>query len=313
MRYIEELKDNERVLGHYYCKSKQSLKTKSNKTYLSLQLQDKTGMIDAKIWELNNEIQSFEEKDFIKIDGQVVVYNNQYQIKISKVRKSNEGEYDERDFVPTTDKDVENLYNKMVELINSVSNSYIKKLLENIFVADKEVIKIVKSNSAAKSMHHGYMGGLIEHLVSVAEICDFLCTRYKHANRDIIIAGALLHDIGKIYELSPFPENDYTDDGELLGHIVMGVEIITKEAATIDGFPKELLSLIKHCVVSHHGEYEFGSPQLPKIIEAMIVHAADNLDSKVKMYEEALEKSDPYKTWVGFHHVLRRNLRKSSN
>lgn len=311
MIYIEDFKENDTIVGHYLCKQKQSLKSRGGKTYLALKLQDKTGKIDAKVWELNNNIQNFEENDFIKIDGIVHTYQNELQIKINKIRRSQEGEYDEINFIPSTDKDVNSLYSQILDFIKSINNTYIKKLLENIFINNKDIVANIKTHSAAKHMHHSYMGGLIEHLVSVAQICDFMSTRYKFVNRDILVASALLHDLGKIYELSAFPDNNYTDDGELLGHIVMGTELITKEAITIEGFPKQLLSLIKHSIISHHGELEYGSPQKPKTIEAFILHCADNMDAKVKMYEEIMEKDNSKNNWVGYHHMLKRNIRKS--
>ena len=312
MKYIEDFKEDEKIIGHYFCKKRQSLKTKSGKTYLSLVLQDKTGTVDAKVWELNNDIQNFEEKDIIKIDGISLIYQDTMQLKIQKIRKSSEGEYNPSDFIPTTDKDVNYLYDTILDFISSINNTYIKTLLQNIFIKDEYVLKHIKTHSAAKSLHHSYMGGLIEHLVYVTSICDFLSSKYKFVNRDILISGALLHDLGKLYELTDFPDNDYTDEGELLGHIVIGVEIISKEASKISGFPIETLNLIKHCIVSHHGELEFGSPQKPKTIEAMLLHSADSTDSKVKMFEEFLGKSDNVtkSNWVGYHRLLERNIRK---
>lgn len=310
MKYIEDFKEDERILGHYLCKQKQTLKTKSGKNYYSLKLQDKTGIIDAKVWELNNDIHNFEEKDIIKIDGTVLLYQSSLQLKISKIRKSTEGEFEEADYIPTTDKNVEALVENINELIQSINDTYLKTLLENIFIHDEFISKTIKSHSAAKTIHHAYMGGLIEHTVAVTSICDFLSTRYKFVNRDLLIAGSLLHDIGKIYELSPFPDNDYTDMGELLGHIVIGVEMINKKAQEIDDFPEETLYLLKHLIVSHHGELEFGSPQRPKTIEAMVLHSADSADSKIKMFEEEIAKADDKATWVGYHKLLQRNMRR---
>ena len=312
MKYIEDFKEDEKIVGHYLCKERQNLKTQSGKTYLSLVLQDKTGTISAKVWDLHKDIQNFAEKDVIKIEGIVLIYKNTPQLKITKIRKSTEGEYNESDFIPTTDKDIESLYKSILDFISSVSGSYVRTLLENIFVKNEHISKNIKTHSAAKTLHHGYMGGLIEHVVSVTSICDFLSDKYKFINRDILIASALVHDIGKIYELSPFPDNEYTDEGELLGHIVIGLELITNEASKIEGFPKETLRLIKHCIVSHHGELEFGSPQVPKTIEAMVLHSADSTDSKLKMYEETLEKADSKATWVGYHKLLARNIRKTA-
>lgn len=312
MKYIEDFKEDEKIVGHYLCKQKQTQKTKSGKNYLSLKLQDKTGMIDAKVWELNNDIHSFEEKDVIKIDGLVLLYQNSLQLKVSKIRKSTEGEYVQEDYIPTTDKNVDSLVTNIQELIDSVRDASLNQLLRKIFLEDDVMQAAIKVHSAAKTIHHAYMGGLIEHIVAVTGICDFLSTKYKFINRDLLITGALLHDIGKLYELSPFPDNDYTDEGELLGHIVIGVEMITHYAKDIEGFSEETLNLLKHLIVSHHGELEFGSPQRPKTIEAMVLHTADSADSKIKMFEEKLAKSDAKAKWVGYHNLLQRNMRRTN-
>jgi len=311
MRYIEEFREDERVVGHYLCKQRNSLKSKAGKTYLSLKLQDKTGFIDAKVWELNNDIQSFAENDYIKVDGVVVAYQNDLQLKVIKIRKSQEGEYDPQDYVPRTDKDVELLYSELLDYIKSVKDKFIKRLLESIFLEEPVVSNYFKTHSAAKQMHHSYMGGLLEHTIAVAKICEFLSGSYEYVNRDMLIAGALLHDVGKVMELSPFPVNDYTDEGELLGHIVMGTELIGKHAAKIEGFPPALEHLLKHMIISHHGVYEYGSPKLPKTVEAFLLHMADDTDAKIKMFEDAVVKDDTSGQWVGYHKMFARNLRKS--
>lgn len=312
MRYITDLKEDENIIEHYLCKKKQTLKSRNGKNYLSLTLQDKTGIINAKVWELNKYIQCFEENDFIKIDGVVLCYQDELQLKVSKIRKSEEGEYNPMDYIPTTNKDISILFSQVVELISSIKTPYIKTLLENIYIKNDELRERFKVHSAAKTMHHNYMGGLLEHTVSIAQLCDFLSTRYKHVDRDILIAGAFLHDIGKMFELSPFPTNDYTDDGQLLGHIVIGTELVTREADKIENFPPQLKSLLKHCILAHHGEYEFGSPKRPKTIEAFLVSCADELDARVKIFEEALDLDTTQGNWVGYNKLLSRNIRKSN-
>ena len=311
MRYIEDFKEDESIIGHYLCKQRQSLKSRSGKTYLSLKLQDKTGLIDAKVWELSNDIQNFEENDFIKIDAVVVTYQNELQLRVNKLRRSMEGEFDKMNYIPTTDKDVDKLFVQLMDYIKALSNPYVKQLLENIFVNDSEINSLFKNHSAAKTMHHGYMGGLIEHTLSVVSICDFMSNKYKYVNRDILLAAAMLHDIGKVYELSEFPNNDYTDEGQLIGHIVIGAELITREASKIPNFPVRLKNLLKHCILSHHGEYEFGSPKRPKVIEAFILHCADNMDAKVQMFDEMIEKDNTQGNWMGYNKMLARFVSKS--
>jgi 3'-5' exoribonuclease len=311
MRYIKDLKENEHLIEHYFCKQKESLKTRSGKTYYSLRLVDKTGMISAKVWELHNDIQSFEEGDMIKIDGTVLTYQNELQLKVNKARRSLEGEYDPMEYIQTTEKDINQLQEQASALIASVENPFLRALLENILKKNNEVSKLFKSHSAAKHMHHSYMGGLLEHTVSVAQICDFMSGRYKYVNRDLLITSALLHDVGKIYELSRLPENDYTDDGQMLGHLFIGAEMVALEARNIDGFPHELESLLKHSILSHHGDLEFGSPKLPNTMEAFLLHCADNMDAKLKTYEETIDKDSTAGNWAGYQRMLNRWVRKS--
>ena len=310
MRYIKDIKEGQRIIEHYLCKRKESRESRAGKTFLSLKLQDKTGMLDAKIWEMTSEIGPFEEGNIVKIDGQVTSYQNELQVKITKLRKSREGEYEPMEFIPTSKRDIGEMYAKVVGLINSVKNPHIKTLLENIMVKNEAQAKTFQTHSAAMHMHHSYMGGLLEHTLSVAEICDDLGRRYKYINRDILLAGALLHDIGKIYELAPLPQSEYTDDGQMLGHIIIGIEMIGAEIAKIPNFPPEAASLIKHCIVSHHGEFEFGSPKLPSTAEALLLHFADNIDAKLTTYGDILEKDTSPGLWTSYQKSLGRYVRK---
>lgn len=312
MRYIKEITDGERIVDFYLCRQRQSMKSqKTGKNYLSLTLADKTGTISGKVWDITRDIQSFTEGDYIKIDATVQTFNNELQLNIKKIRKAQEGEYDESDYIPTTEKNVAELYSKLTDYISSIENSYIKKLLTNIFIENKSIADSFKKHTAAKAMHHNYMGGLIEHTISVTDICSFMASHYDNVNRDILIASALLHDISKLKELSKFPNIDYTDDGELLGHIVMGSEFIGREADKIEGFPHQLRSLLQHNILSHHGEYEYGSPKLPRTIEAFILHCADDTDAKVKMFETAIADSSNTGSWAGYNKILARNIRKT--
>ncbi len=312
MRYINELKEGERVIEFYLCKQRQSNKSaKTGKNYLSLTLIDKTGMINGKVWDISRDIQSFEEGDYIKVDAMVQTFNNDLQLNIKKLRKAREGEYDEANYIPTTDKDVDGLFKKLTAYIDSVKEPHINKLLNNIFIKNTDIAEAFKKHTAAKAMHHNYMGGLIEHTISVTEICDFFASHYDCVNRDVLIASALLHDIAKLKELSDFPNVDYTDDGELIGHIVMGAELIGKEADNIEGFPHELRSIIQHNILAHHGEYDYGSPKLPKTLEAFLLHCADDTDAKVKMFENSLESSALNGHWAGYNKMLARNIRKT--
>lgn len=311
MRYINEIKEGELVVEHFLCKSKQTLKSRSGKSYLSLKLQDKTGLVDGKVWDLNNDIKSFGENDFIKVEAVAVMYQNDVQLNVRKIRKSTEGEYFPEDYIPSTAKDVTEMSRLFYQYVDQIQNEYIKKLLNAILIDNPDIKKEFPCHSAAKAIHHNYLGGLLEHSLAVTQICDFLSTRYQNVNRDILIASAMLHDVGKIYELSNFPNNEYTDEGELVGHLVIGAELIRKEAEKIPDFPPALLSLLRHCMLAHHGEYEYGSPKLPKTIEAFLLHCADDLDAKAKIFEEFLENDTGRGSWAGYQKMFQRNIRKS--
>lgn len=311
MKYIRDIKEGEQIIEHYLCKSRQTLRSKNDKNYLSLKLADKTGTVDAKVWNLGNDIQSFAENDMIKIDATAQIFNNDIQLNVKRIRKSREGEYDPADYIPSTEKDIKEMWGRFTGYISTVKDPHIKELLERIIVKNGFVAKEFPIHSAAKTVHHGYLGGLLEHSLSVTEICDFMADKYKFVNRDILVASAMLHDVGKLWELSDFPLNDYTDDGQLLGHIYIGAELIEKTASSIDGFPDRLKTLIKHCVLSHHGEYEYGSPVLPKTLEAHILHCADDMDAKSKVFEEFISADSTAGPWAGYQKMLARNIRKS--
>ena len=313
MKYIETLREGERVSGVYLCKTKQTAKTKGGKTYYSLILQDKTGTIDAKIWELSGGIDHFEPLNYIKIDGDVTSYQGALQLNVRRVRLASEGEYVPSDYLPVSDKDIETMYSELLALVKSLKNEKLRTLAERFFVEDPAFIKTFKAHSAAKTVHHGFVGGLLEHTLSVAKLCDFYCTRYSVLNRDLLIAAALFHDIGKTKELSEFPENDYTDDGQLLGHIVIGTIMVDEQIKTIPGFPAKTASEIKHCILAHHGEFEYGSPKKPALAEAMALNFADNTDAKLQTVTELFRSNADNKDWLGFNRLLDSNVRMTTD
>ena len=225
MNYINQLREGDRVQEIYLCKSMQRLKTKANKSYISLTLQDKTGLLDGKVWSENNAIEEFDQMDYIEVTGTVNVFQGSHQLNIIRVRRCQEGEYNPANYLPTTNKDIDKMYEQLLGYIESVKQPYLKKLLESFFVEDEEFIKIFKQHSAAKSVHHSFVGGLLEHTLSIANLCDFYSKQYPILNRDLLITAALFHDMGKTKELSSFPANDYTNAGQLLGHI-MATELL---------------------------------------------------------------------------------------
>lgn len=309
MRYIADLRDGEMLSETYYCKQKQTLKTKAGKTYESLILQDKTGVLDAKIWDLSAGIANFEEKDYIHVDGQIVTFQNSLQLNVRRVRKCEEGEYDPGEYMPVSKKNRDGMLKELQVFVASVRQPQLKELLESYFVKDQEFANAFKNHSAAKSVHHGFMGGLLEHSLSVARLCEAMAAGYPLINRDLLLTAALVHDIGKIQELSPFPSNDYTDDGQLLGHIYIGAQMIQERAKTIEGFPPQLLKELIHCILSHHGELEYGSPKKPALIEAIALSFADNADAKLETMTEALDAAKDQKGWLGYHKFLETNIR----
>ena len=313
MRYIETLHEGDRITSVYMCKQKSSATTKTGKSYENVIIQDKTGCMDAKIWEPNSSgIDDFDALDYIEISGDVTSFNGMLQFNIRRVRRCGEGEYDPKDFLPSSKRDVEEMYAELLGYVKKINNPYIAKLVRSFFVEDEEFVKAFKFHSAAKSVHHGFIGGLLEHTLGVTKLCDFYADTYPVINRDLILAAAMFHDMGKLREISTFPENDYTDDGNLLGHIVMGVEMIGERIRTIDGFPPKVASELKHCILAHHGEYEYGSPKKPALVEALALNFADNLDAKMETLTEIFAANEGKSEWLGFNRLLDSNIRRTS-
>ncbi|MBP3620230.1 MAG: HD domain-containing protein [Lachnospiraceae bacterium] len=309
MNYINELRDGEMISEVYLCKNKVTAKTKAGKSYYSMQLQDKTGIIDAKIWELNNGIAHFEAMNYIRVEAQVTSFNNALQLNVKRVRVADEGEYDPSDYMPCSGKDIEGMYKELMGIIGGVSNTYLNALLNKFFVEDTTFVGKFKNHSAAKSIHHGFIGGLLEHTLSVAKICVYIGDNYPAVNKDLLVTSAIFHDIGKVNELSSFPENDYTDEGQLIGHIVMGAMMVGEKIKEIEGFPVVLGNELKHCILAHHGELEFGSPKKPSLIEAVALAHADNLDAKLQTFTEVLEDNKDKSGWLGFNKMFDANVR----
>ena len=312
MRYIEELREGEHVSGIYLCKNKVNAKTKVGKSYYSLSLQDRTGTLDGKVWDLSSGIDHFEAMDYIQVDGDVTSFQGALQLNIRRIRKAREGEYDPADYLPVSPYDGKEMYQRLLGFVSSVKNEKVRALLESFFVKDADFVRRFQAHSAAKSVHHSFVGGLLQHTLRVTELCDFYCRNYPMLNRDLLIAGALCHDIGKVEELAPFPANDYTDDGQLLGHIVIGYGMLRERVAQIPGFPAKTASELYHLILSHHGELEFGSPKKPALIEAVALHYADNTDAKLQTMSELIGSAAPGTEWLGFQRLLDSNVRRTT-
>ena len=314
MKYIAQLTEGERINEIYLCRKKQSALTKAGKPYESLMLQDKTGTLDAKIWDPGSlGIDDFDELDYIAVTGDVISFQGSYQLNIKRLRKAQQGEYMPEDYLPCSDKDVDLMYEELLGFIQTVRAPYLRQLLESFFVREEGFAKKFKFHSAAKSVHHGFVGGLLEHTLGVTKNCDYFAQAYPMLDRDLLITAAIFHDIGKLSELSAFPRNDYTDEGQLLGHIMIGAQMVSDRIRSIANFPETKARELLHCILSHHGELEFGSPKKPALMEALALSFADNVDAKMETMKEALSGAGPANLqWQGYNRMLESNIRRTS-
>ena len=314
MHYIETLREGERVNEIYLCKNKQSALTKAGKPYEALILQDKTGTLDAKIWEPGSVgIDDFDRFDYINVVGDITSFQGALQLNVKRVRKAAEGEYEPKEYLPVSEYNVDEMYEQLLGYIKQMENPYLKTLAGSFFIEDADFAKRFKFHSAAKSVHHGFVGGLLEHTLSVTKLSAYFADNYKILNKDLLVCAAMFHDIGKLEELSTFPENDYTDEGQLLGHIMIGAMEIAERIKTIDGFPVKLAHEMEHCILAHHGELEYGSPKKPALPEAVALSYADNIDAKMETMRELLANVPEGDTqWQGFNRLFESNIRRSS-
>lgn len=312
MRFLNELHEGDRVSGIYLCKQKQSAVTKNGKPYENVIIQDKTGVMDGKIWDPNSlGIDDFDALDYIDIVGDVTSFAGAMQLNIKRVRKAAEDEYDPADYLPVSENSTEDMYSQLKSFIDSVENIYLSALLKKLFIEDEEFIKAFERHSAAKTVHHGFIGGLIEHTLGVTRLCDYMSKAYPVINRDLLITAALLHDIGKTKELSSFPLNDYTDAGQLLGHIYIGAQMIHDLAGQVPDFPEVLKNELLHCILAHHGELEYGSPKKPALVEAIALNLADNTDARMETITEIFAADKGKKEWLGYNRLFESNLRRT--
>ncbi len=313
MRYIDTFREGMHIADVYLCKNKQIALTKNGKEYGNLVMQDKTGTIDAKIWDLGSPgVGEFETMDYVHVEADVTLFQSSFQLNVRRIRRAQEGEYVEADYLPVSKKDIKKMYEELLGYIRSVKNPYLQKLLSDYFVENAAFAKAFQFHSAAKTVHHGFVGGLLEHTLSVTKLCDYYAGYYPMINRDLLLTAAIFHDVGKTRELSRFPENDYTDDGQLLGHIIIGTEMVGESIRSIPGFPEKLATELKHCILAHHGELEYGSPKKPALLEALALNFADNTDAKMETMIEALQSGGENKGWLGYNRLLESNIRKTT-
>ena len=310
MHPIENWREGDQISDIYLCKGKVNAKTKAGKTYYSLTLQDRTGTGDGKVWDLSSGVDHFEAMQYIKVEGEVVRYQNNNQLNIRRVRVARSGEYDPADYVPVSPYPISDMFDELLGYIRSINHPKLRALLESFFVNDTDFAREFKAHSAAKTVHHGFSGGLLQHTLRVTELCDFYCTKYPLLNRDLLLTGAICHDIGKVKELSSFPENDYTDAGQLLGHIVIGCQMVAARCDEIPAFPEVTKNELCHLILSHHGPFEFGSPKKPALMEALALSFADDTDAKLELFGETIT-NNPSNGWLGMQKFLDSNIRRT--
>jgi 3'-5' exoribonuclease len=292
--YVADLSrfDNQVIVGFFAVATKQLRSRKDGGQYLAATLVDRTGQVEARMWENFAEAATgFESAEVVKVRAEVCRFNGRFQLNLEKIRRAAAEEFELADFVPHTRRDVEELWSALVRYVDSFSDHWLQALVRS-FLEDPAIAAALREAPAAKSLHHAWMGGLLEHIVSLIGICELGARHYPEINRDLLLTGAILHDIGKLEELRWGLSFDYTLEGQLVGHISLGVGMIEKKLATLPGFPPTLRILIEHMVLSHHGRLEFGSPKLPMIPEAVLLHYLDDLDAKMQTIRSEFERHE---------------------
>ena len=305
--------ENKVVTSNFVVVSKQIKPKKTGEPYLALTLGDRSGQLDAKMWDNVEEVLTvFDQDDFLKIKGLVNKYKNRFQLTIHKLRKLGDSEIEFADYLPKTTKDIDGLWQTLGDFVSTFQNAHLQALVR-AFMSDPEIAAAYRNAPAAKTLHHAYIGGLLDHVVSLFRSCDLVCRNYPQVNRDLLLTGAFLHDIGKIHELAYNRSFSYTTRGQLLGHMVIELEMLQAKLALVPGFPSELKTLLEHLIISHHGEYEFGSPKLPMFPEALLLHYMDDLDSKMEAMRAQFEReADLDSPWTGYNASLGRPLLNSA-
>jgi len=301
--------ENKVIISSFVVISKQVKPKKNGEPYLALTLGDRCGQIEAKMWDnVEDALDAFEQEDFLKVKGLLNKYKNRFQLTIHKLRKLGDAEVDFADYLPKTTKNIDELWHTLEGYVSSFQDPNLCALVQ-LFMDDPEIAAGYRSAPAAKSLHHAYIGGLLDHVVSLFRSCELVCQNYPQINRDLLLTGAFLHDIGKIYELTYNRSFSYTSRGQLLGHMIIELEMLQAKIAQISGFPDELKTLIEHLIISHHGQYEFGSPKLPMFPEALMLHYLDDLDSKMESMRAHFEReAENDSSWTSYNASLGRVL-----
>lgn len=305
--YAADIRDNQLVDDCFLVGSKQHGVTRNGGSYLTLKLIDRSGEIEGRIWERADELgRGFEKNDFVRVRGHATLYQGKVQIRVQDVIRIEQSKVEAGDFLPKSAADPAAMMEEMQTILRSMRNPHLLSLVESFF-ADEELMNLLRRAPGAKTIHHPYLSGLLEHTLSLLKLIVKVVENYRAVDVDLLLVGGFLHDIGKVYEFSFDRAIDYTDEGQLLGHLVMEVELVEKKIAALENFPPELAMLVKHLLVSHHGAYESGSPKLPQTVEAVILHSLDDLDGKIQAIQNLPEK-EPGSKWTIFHRAYGRSF-----
>ncbi len=308
--YVKDIKAGDKVTDTFLAVEKNLAFSQKGSPYLNVRLRDRTGDIEGRVWERATDMNKlFKKGDVVQVNSRAASYKNALQLSILDIRKTDEKEVDLRDYAPVSRFAVQDMLGDLLRYIEGVKNPHLRGLLDAFF-QDEQVVEGFKLAPAAKGFHHVYLGGLLEHTVSVLKLLDLVSTHYDNLDRDLLIAGGILHDVGKIAELSSGPTFEYTDTGRLIGHIVLGVEMLNAKVATLDDFPEQLAMELRHIVLSHHGTLEYGSPKRPKTLEALVIHYIDDLDAKVNAFQGFIDNTDEDSDWTPFHRLFERFIYK---
>ena len=309
--YVRDLQPNQVMTSTFLVHTKEIRQKKSGDPYLSLLLGDRTGDLDAKMWDNVAEVMdTFDRDDFVKVKGLLQIFQNRPQLTIHKMMRQDDTQVDLADYFPCSERNPDEMFAELRDVASSVANPYLSALLR-AFLDDEKVGRMYRTAPAAKSVHHNYLGGLIEHVLSLCRLCRMTASHYRDIDLDLLLTGAILHDIGKTTELSYDRTFAYSSDGQLLGHIVIGLRMIGDKIAVIPDFPPKLRSLLEHMIVSHHGELEYGSPKVPVFPEALLLHHLDNLDSKMECMRAAIAKDRNVEgCWTMYNSALDRSMLK---
>lgn len=291
--YIADFRahEDQPVTSYFVAAQKQVRSKKDGSLYLALVLSDKTGQAEARMWD--NAAESaplFEQNDVVKVKATVCRFDGRLQLKVDKIRKAQETEIDPDDFLPATTKNVDELWQQLSGYVESFTDPHLRALLRS-FLADEEIAAALRKAPAAKAMHHAWIGGLLEHIVSLLGVCEVAARHYAIIHRDLLMTGAVLHDIGKLRELEWKTAFGYSMEGQLLGHITLGIGMVEKKIEALPDFPPRLKYLVEHLILSHHGKYEFGSPKLPMVPEAVLLNFLDDMDAKMQTVQHELERN----------------------